>query len=222
MTTMENAERAERRARQRELADRLKASGALDQIFEQIDAGEVPLGGDDGLLKGMLKAALERGQMVLNVAQRHAAGIQADDHLMFAHIPAPVSVPITIKYSGTFEVTPGSPSPCAGVPITDTLTGTGSHLGLLTATYPHCVNFAAGTFTGTATFEAANGDQLFVALGGSAEDPTRTTNCAVTFTGTITGGTAEGELQGTGTVDLTGSTITAALTGTINKEPEPF
>ena len=59
--TMENAERAERRARQRELADRLKASGALDGIFEQIDAGEVPLGGDDGLLKGMLKAALERG-----------------------------------------------------------------------------------------------------------------------------------------------------------------
>jgi hypothetical protein len=61
MTTMDNAERAERRARQRELADRLKASGALDGIFEQIDAGEVPLGGDEGLLKGMLKAALERG-----------------------------------------------------------------------------------------------------------------------------------------------------------------
>jgi hypothetical protein len=61
MTTMDDAERAERRARQRELADRLKASGALDQVFEQIDAGEVPLGGDDGLLKGMLKAALERG-----------------------------------------------------------------------------------------------------------------------------------------------------------------
>src|SRR5215218_3816659 len=61
MTMMENGERAERRARQRELADRLKASGALDQIFEQIDGGEVPLGGDDGLLKGMVKAALERG-----------------------------------------------------------------------------------------------------------------------------------------------------------------
>jgi putative transposase len=58
---MSEGELAERRARQRELADRLKASGALDQIFEQIDAGEVPLGGDDGLLKGMLKAALERG-----------------------------------------------------------------------------------------------------------------------------------------------------------------
>ena len=54
-------ERAERRARQRELADRLKSSGALDEIFAEIDSGNVPLTGDDGLLKGMLKAALERG-----------------------------------------------------------------------------------------------------------------------------------------------------------------
>jgi putative transposase len=60
-TMTESAERAERRARQKELADRLKASGALDGIFDQIDAGQVPLAGDDGLLKGMLKAALERG-----------------------------------------------------------------------------------------------------------------------------------------------------------------
>ena len=37
--TMSEGERAERRERQRELADRLKASGALDGIFEQIDAG---------------------------------------------------------------------------------------------------------------------------------------------------------------------------------------
>jgi putative transposase len=57
----ESAERAERRARQKELADRLKASGALDGIFDQIDGGQVPLGGDDGLLSSMLKAALERG-----------------------------------------------------------------------------------------------------------------------------------------------------------------
>jgi hypothetical protein len=43
--TMSESERADRRERQRELADRLKASGALDQIFEQIDGGEMPLGG---------------------------------------------------------------------------------------------------------------------------------------------------------------------------------
>jgi putative transposase len=53
--------RAEARERQRELAEKLKSSGALDEIFAQIDSGSVPLSGDDGLLKGMLKAALERG-----------------------------------------------------------------------------------------------------------------------------------------------------------------
>jgi hypothetical protein len=81
----------------------------------------------------------------------------------------------------------------------------------------------AGTFSGTATFEAANGDLLFVLLGGSADDPTCTTICDVRFTGTVTGGTgrfdgAAGTLSGTGTVDLNASTITATLRGTINKD----
>src|SRR3954471_11275929 len=53
-------ERAERRREQKEIADSLKASGALDEIFARIDAGE-PLTGHAGLLKGMLKASLERG-----------------------------------------------------------------------------------------------------------------------------------------------------------------
>jgi hypothetical protein len=139
---------------------------------------------------------------------------------------AAVSLPITFKYAGTF-VFSEDPGPCkmGEVLVTDTLTGTGSHLGLLTATYPHCVNFAANTFSGTATFTAANGDLLFVGLEGSAEDPNCMTICDVTFTGTITGGTgrfdgAEGALTGTGKVDLTASTVTAALTGTINKDPE--
>jgi transposase-like protein len=38
----------------------LKVSGAMDEIFAKIDAGE-PLTGEQGLLGGMLKAALERG-----------------------------------------------------------------------------------------------------------------------------------------------------------------
>ena len=140
---------------------------------------------------------------------------------------AAVTVPINLKYAGTFKVTPGDPSPCDGVPVTDTLTGTGSHLGLFTATYPHCVNFAAGTFSGTATFTAANGDQLVVVLEGSAEDPTCTTTCVVNFTGTLSEGTgrfegAEGALTGTGTVDLIASTIKATLKGAINKDPMPF
>ncbi|KAA6436836.1 IS256 family transposase [Agrococcus sediminis] len=58
--TRPNPDREERRRKQKELADRLKSSGALDEIFAKIDAGE-PLTGEQGLLGGMLKAALERG-----------------------------------------------------------------------------------------------------------------------------------------------------------------
>ena len=51
--------------------------------------------------------------------------------------------------------------------------------------------------------------------------------CGVIFTGTIIGGTgrferAQGTLSGTGSVDLTASTLTAELRGTINKDPMPF
>jgi len=53
-------EREERRHKQEEIAESLKESGALDDIFARIDAGE-PLTGHEGLLKGMLKASLERG-----------------------------------------------------------------------------------------------------------------------------------------------------------------
>jgi len=55
-----NETRAAARDRQREIAEELKASGALDGIFAQIDAGAA-LTGSDGLLSGMLKAVLERG-----------------------------------------------------------------------------------------------------------------------------------------------------------------
>lgn len=58
--TKPNPEREERRRRQKEIADRLKSSGALDEIFARIDAGEA-LTGEQGLIGGMLKAALERG-----------------------------------------------------------------------------------------------------------------------------------------------------------------
>ena len=58
--TEPDPEREERRRQQQEIADSLKESGALDEIFARIDAGE-PLTGHAGLLKGMLKASLERG-----------------------------------------------------------------------------------------------------------------------------------------------------------------
>jgi putative transposase len=58
--TKSDPERAERRRVQKEVADQLKESGALDEIFARIDAGE-SLTGHAGLLKAMLKASLERG-----------------------------------------------------------------------------------------------------------------------------------------------------------------
>lgn len=60
MTMVISPDRAERRRAQKELAEQLKASGAMDEIFAKIDAGE-PLTGEGGLLGSMLKAALERG-----------------------------------------------------------------------------------------------------------------------------------------------------------------
>jgi putative transposase len=44
--------------------EELKASGALDALFAKIDAGEVQLTGDGGLVPGLIKAALERGLSV--------------------------------------------------------------------------------------------------------------------------------------------------------------
>jgi len=61
--TRTDPEREQRRRQQKEIADSLKSSGALDEIFARIDAGE-PLTGHEGLLKGMLKASLERGMDV--------------------------------------------------------------------------------------------------------------------------------------------------------------
>lgn len=44
--------------------EELQASGALDALFARIDAGEVQLTGDGGLVPGLIKAALERGLSV--------------------------------------------------------------------------------------------------------------------------------------------------------------
>jgi transposase-like protein len=45
----------------KDVAAELAASGALDELFARIDAGEVEMTGADGLIPGLIKAALERG-----------------------------------------------------------------------------------------------------------------------------------------------------------------
>ncbi|MCM3553430.1 IS256 family transposase, partial [Micrococcus luteus] len=44
-----------------DLVELLKASGQLDALFAQIDAGGVELTGDGGFVPALVKAALERG-----------------------------------------------------------------------------------------------------------------------------------------------------------------
>jgi hypothetical protein len=44
-----------------DVVEELAASGALHALFAQIDAGEVELTGDRGLIPGLIKAAPERG-----------------------------------------------------------------------------------------------------------------------------------------------------------------
>ncbi|TPE31497.1 IS256 family transposase, partial [Micrococcus luteus] len=43
----------------RDLVEQLKASGQLDALFAQIDAGGVELTGDGGFVPALVKAALE-------------------------------------------------------------------------------------------------------------------------------------------------------------------
>lgn len=44
-----------------DIAAEMASSGALDDIFARIDAGELELTGDDGFIPALIKAALERG-----------------------------------------------------------------------------------------------------------------------------------------------------------------
>ena len=65
MTVVDNKlEREQRRREQREGVEALEASGALDELYALIDAGEVRLEGKDGLIQQLIKAGLERGLQV--------------------------------------------------------------------------------------------------------------------------------------------------------------
>src|SRR5450756_335875 len=61
MTMIDDQTREERRRAQREGVEALEASGALDDLYAMIDAGEVRLEGKDGLIQQLIKAGLERG-----------------------------------------------------------------------------------------------------------------------------------------------------------------
>lgn len=61
MTVIDKLDREDRRRAQREGVAALEDSGALDDLYARIDAGEVQLEGRDGLIQQLIKAGLERG-----------------------------------------------------------------------------------------------------------------------------------------------------------------
>lgn len=61
MSVISREEREERRQRQAEGVRALEEAGVLDDLYEQIDAGNVTFEGKDGLISQLIKAGLERG-----------------------------------------------------------------------------------------------------------------------------------------------------------------
>ena len=61
MSVIDPEARERRREEMKNATEKLKASGALDELFAKIDAGEVKLDGHDGLIQQLIKAGLERG-----------------------------------------------------------------------------------------------------------------------------------------------------------------
>src|SRR5215218_9806325 len=100
-------------------------------------------------------------------------------------------VPIRLRYVGSFPP-PGPTEDPSVVFTTDTLSGVGTHVGQFTGIYPHTINFNTGTFSGTATITAANGDLLYIDLSGTGF-PISPTVFSINLLGTITGGTGRFE-----------------------------
>ena len=72
-----------------DLVEQLKASGQLDALFAQIDAGKVELTGDSGFVPALVKAALERGlQAELTIPRCHPPRWKRQPVNPYSHIYA--------------------------------------------------------------------------------------------------------------------------------------
>lgn len=103
------------------------------------------------------------------------------------------AAPTLVPLKGTFESRPTAPSadPCPAGSIRTGGGGEGtlSHLGRVTQTISGCFSPATLTSTGNASFVAANGDRLDLAVTSAFAPGGPASNAVVTTNGTITGGT---------------------------------
>ena len=63
----------------REAVEELRRSGALDALFERLDAGEVEMTGSQGLLPALLKEAWERACLIVCVSVFCLKGLMHDE-----------------------------------------------------------------------------------------------------------------------------------------------
>lgn len=125
-----------------------------------------------------------------------------------------------LPFKGTLEATQTSRFQPGGTILINLVgTGNATHLGRFTLTHQATVVFATGTSSGTGTWTAANGDQLFTTITGQSVNTAGI--LAIVETHTITGGT--GRFVGaSGTIILHRSLnpatgiSSASITGTIN------
>lgn len=141
--------------------------------------------------------------------------------------PAP-SVPFVGSAFGTDETVPPTDCP-AGAAWRYVLSGTGqfAHLGRVALAVSHCTWFDPialdGTFQGSMTFTAANGDTLVLTHSGTfalAMGPSGPVSSFIEFAWEVTGGTgrfatATGSGQGTALGDLAAGTTAPTYWGTI-------
>ena len=72
MTVIDRESREQRRREMTAATEKLKASGALDELFDRIDAGEIELDGRDGLIQQLIKSrprarAAGRAELITSV-----------------------------------------------------------------------------------------------------------------------------------------------------------
>jgi len=132
-------------------------------------------------------------------------------------------LPFRGSFAGTSAATADCPPACPPTTLTITATSTGeaTHLGRFTLTAVELVSLATKSGTGTYTFTAANGDQLFTTTVGGEDGFTEPNISRVTQAATVNGGTGRfAGATGTFTIRMTQTidfaTNTAALSGTLD------
>jgi hypothetical protein len=113
--------------------------------------------------------------------------LAADGPAFAQETPAALARPFKGTLEGVQTVTPLAP-PLASVAVS--ASGSATMVGRFTLELPHIVNFATQSAQGTATFVAANGDQLIASFTGAAQvGPI----VSIVEQATITGGTGRFE-----------------------------